>query len=195
MKKNKENITEFQFAYKQEVTEKRKQALQNRLAKLKTTEEKILFLRDEKAKYLQNISAQTLEVSGSVHAKFAPNAELFFDRYIQIEIHKLEKSKHKTSKKEGVLLAPVVKLFCALVHQSNINIRGEESAEDFCKSVCKQFNLPYPLNTRKYFNQEADIKAKDKNLKKVKELILPQIPEKERIIIEEYINSKIKMFN
>jgi hypothetical protein len=85
--------TEFQFTYEQEVTEERKNALQKRLAKLKTAEEKILFLRDEKAKYLQNISARTLEVSGSVHANFAPNAELFFDRYIQIEIDKLESLK------------------------------------------------------------------------------------------------------
>jgi hypothetical protein len=194
--------TEFQFTYEQEVTEERKNALQKRLAKLKTAEEKISFLRDEKAKYLQNISARTLEVSGSVHANFAPNAELFFDRYIQIEIDKLESLKKNYNNevfnqtKNGKLQAPVIKLFCAIVHQSGVIIKGyDESPEKYITRVCKEFKIKAnPAKARQYYDTDAQLKATDKNLKAVIELILPTLSNEIKSKIETYINSKIKLY-
>lgn len=192
MTKRNENLTEFQFTYEQEVTEERKQALQKRLAKLKTVEEKILFLRDEKAKYLQNISARTLEVSGSVHANFAPNAELFFDRYIQIEIDKLEKLNIKPAKNSGKLQAPEIKLFCAIVNQCQIMIKGyDESPEKFIARVCKEFNLnANPKKARQYFDIDAEIKTTSKAFTRMTENIFPLLPNQIKIKIETHIKSK-----
>jgi hypothetical protein len=193
-----DNKTEFQFTYEQEVTEERKKNLQKQLAKLKTNDEKILFLKTEKANYLQNLPPRTLEVSGSVHANFAPGAELLFDRYIQIEIDKLEGLKQIKSnlKKSGDLKAPAIRLFCSLIHQSTEFIKGsDEDAASYCKRVCKKFNLHYTDNVRKYFNAEAGIKKTDKQLKKVKELILPMIDSKIKSKIEAHITNKTNMFN
>ena len=92
--------------------------------------------------------------------------------------------------------APVIRLFCAIIHQSGIIKRGsEESAESYCKTVCDTFNLIYTENIRKYFHHEAEIKEKDKQLKKVIELILPKLPSKAQQRITTWLNNKTKMYN
>ena len=121
-----EHKTEFQFTYEQEVTEERKQNLQKQLDKLKTNDEKISFLINEKAKYLQNVPPRTLEVSGSVHANFAPGAELFFDKYIQIEIDRLEslRKNHNTeyTHREYIL---------ANIYKAKAGIESEKTAKQW----------------------------------------------------------------
>jgi hypothetical protein len=82
--------TEFIFTYEKEVTAERIADLKKRLNKLKTDDDKLKFLKKEKANYLQHISAETLFVSGSVHSNFQPGTELFWDRILQIEIDTLE---------------------------------------------------------------------------------------------------------
>ena len=81
----------FTETYKKEVTPARIRKFHQDLAKLKTCPEKLTFARNEKVKYLQYISPETLYVSGSTALpKFKKGKPLFFDHIIQLEIEKLE---------------------------------------------------------------------------------------------------------
>lgn len=100
--------------------------------------------------------------------------------------------KNNTSKVKNRIESPVIKLFCAIIHLSGIIVKGDESAESFCKTVCKRFNLNYTDNVRKYFTTEVDIskKRQSKNLEIIVNWILPQIDKEVKKQIEIYIQSK-----
>lgn len=109
-------------------------------------------------------------------------------------LQRLESSFKKNTRNS--LTAPVIQLFCALVHQSKLMVMIDESAEDYCQRVCSTFNLKYTVNVRKYFSPEVDITKKNmaKNLKMVIEFILPSIKSSsDKKQIETYIESK-KMY-
>lgn len=81
----------FVDVYKKEVTPERKEELQSQLEKYKTIQEKIFFLKQERIKYLQNITPETFEASGCVtFPNFQKGDALFLDRYIDLEIQRLE---------------------------------------------------------------------------------------------------------
>lgn len=91
----------FIRTYNEEVSPQRIKYLDDELSKIELRTERIKFLIDEKAKYLKKISPGTLESSGYFHSSFPHGAELFFDRYIQIEIDK-EKSQLLIEKEYNV---------------------------------------------------------------------------------------------
>ncbi len=105
-----------------------------------------------------------------------------------------DKNREKPSK-EAPFNAPAKRLFCELVTDSGLIIRGEESAERFCSRICEQYNLTYTSNVRKYFYQGKDLKKTDKNLKTVMESILPTIPQKDQEVIRTYITNQIEIIH
>lgn len=115
-----------------------------------------------------------------------------------IEKHDVKPPQGKQTRAVGQkkIQAPVIKLFCAIVHQSNVIVKGyDESPEKFITRVCEKFKIPSnPKKARQYFDADAQLKRTDKNLQKVVDLILPTLPQKEKIIIQAYINSRIKLY-
>ncbi len=97
--------------------------------------------------------------------------------------------------KKKAYTAPDFALFCSIVNQCNIIEYDHKAKDDYCKLVSEYFNLVCPLNTRKEFSARMDIKKTDVHLKKVIDLILPQIHNRtEREKILQYINNKTKMY-
>ncbi len=101
----------------------------------------------------------------------------------------------KTTGKEKIS-GPVIRLFCAIVHQCGIMEKAfDEGAESYIERVCMEYDIKVnPQKARQYFTTEADIKKTDKNLTKVKELILPNIASDTQQKINSYIDSKTKMY-
>jgi hypothetical protein len=91
--------------------------------------------------------------------------------------------------------APTIRLFCSIIHQSGIIIKGdEESVESYCKSVCEKYEFQYTQNIRKHFTVSMDIKSHDKHLVAIQASIIPKLPTEEKNKIELFINSKTKTF-
>ena len=59
---------------------------------------------------------------------------------------------------------------------------------------CKEYKIEYQVRVTKYFSYNVKLKATDKHLIKVKELILPTLPADARDKIQLHINNSIKMF-
>ena len=184
---------EFIETYNKEVTPERKEKLHADLAKIESNKDKIAFLKKEKLNYLQNISPTVLESSGTVSLpNFKTGEPLFFDRYIQLEIQKLSGGRFNLElEKNPKPKARAIALFCSIVHQTGILIKGFEGNETYCQRVCETFNIESnPKSVRKYFSEQMGIKKTDKNLITITEIILPTLPEKKRQIIINYIESK-----
>lgn len=190
-------IKMYTVAYNKEVTPKRKKQLEKDLEKFSTIDEKIEFLNKSYYDYLKNVPPEILHVSGSVNLpNFNKGEPLFWDRYLLIRLDELKKQlpKKVTNKKENKLSAPVIRRFCELVNDSGVKIRGEENAEKYCESVCKQFKLKYTVRVSKYFQKNNKPTKNDKHLQVVKESILTNIPLTEREKIELYINNHLKLY-
>ena len=85
--------------------------------------------------------------------------------------------------------APVIALFCNSINESELIKKGEsESVEEYCKRICKNYNLVYTQRVRQNFNNRAT----PKNLLKLKELILPAIDKETNNRIIEYLDKKDK---
>lgn len=113
----------FTEAYEKEVTPARIRKFHQDLAKLKTCPEKLTFARNEKVKYLQYISAETLDVSGSTaFPNFQKGEPLFFDRIIQLEIDKLEAECGKAKQAQRPEYTHRVKI---LAHQTEYKVNKE----------------------------------------------------------------------
>lgn len=96
---------------------------------------------------------------------------------------------------ESKIEAPIIKLFCAIVHQCKLLDKDiEESPEKFIKRVIEKYEIKNanPARARQYFDAEIDITKKDqkKYLRKVLELILPKIEPVAKQQIETYLQSK-----
>ena len=111
---NKDLKIEYVETYEKEVTEKRKKEFESKLAKIPTIEEKLKFAETELDKYLKNVPAEVIFVSGQTKIQGA----LFFDRHIKIEIEnikkKLENEKEIPKKKANAEKLPTT--FDELVH-------------------------------------------------------------------------------
>lgn len=94
------------------------------------------------------------------------------------------------------VLAPVFALFCSIVHQSGLHEMGfDESNEKYCQRISECYTIT--VNTKKarqYLKKIMEIKGSDKNLKKVREEILPSLPNDARYKIETFINSKLILY-
>lgn len=78
---------EFKETYNKEVTPERIKTLKDNVAKYKTSKEKLHFLHNEFANYMQGVSAEILDVSGRTsYPNFPPGTHLFFDSIIKSEI-------------------------------------------------------------------------------------------------------------
>lgn len=90
----------------------------------------------------------------------------------------------------------VIRLFCELVNDSGLIPKGgDEAVIPYCQRICNMFDLKYTDNVRKYFSVKSQIKEKDKSLIAVRELILPDISADYSKKIEDYIKSKIRVYN
>lgn len=95
--------------------------------------------------------------------------------------------------KKPLLNGAVVSLFCSILHQSQIIIKGdEESPEKFIARIAERFQIDgvNPAKARQYFNTTMDLKKNDKNLKKVFEFILPKIESGTEKKVLNYLQSK-----
>lgn len=82
---------------------------------------------------------------------------------------------------------PVIALFCSVVNDAGIITKGEaESVEDYCKKVCTEFNLTYTDKVRQGFLTSNN----QRNITKVKNLILPIIPSEKSSLISNYLENK-----
>lgn len=171
----------FTEAYEKEVTPARIRKFHQDVAKLKTCPEKLKFARNEKVKYLQYISAETLDVSGSTALpNFEKGTPLFFDRIIQLEINKLEAecgNAKKTRELNDCIAGKA--LFCSLINMAGIQKKGQtESTKDFCERVCKKYSLKYSDTIRRRFQWEPHIVGKHADnaaILEMTEAILPNI--------------------
>ncbi len=73
-------------AFNNEVTPERIAELKEMLSKIEPYSKRIEFLEKEKIKYLQDISPETLFISGVTSTAMGTRGALFFDRFIELEI-------------------------------------------------------------------------------------------------------------
>jgi hypothetical protein len=99
-------------------------------------------------------------------------------------------------KANNTIKAPAIALFCSIVHQSGlIEIGFDESRDNFCKRISEHFNLGITSDrVRQNFTVVIDFKVNDKNLKKIRELIFPNINSQEKEKLETFINNKLKLY-
>jgi hypothetical protein len=93
--------------------------------------------------------------------------------------------------------APTVSLFCQIVHHLELEIMlDSDTKPSYCKRVCEKYQIYYPPNTRKSFNNsEPDIKKSDKHLQEVINIILPKLSSTEQDKITKYIKSKTEIMS
>jgi hypothetical protein len=99
-------------------------------------------------------------------------------------------------KENAKILAPVFALFCSIVHQSGLHEMGfDESNEKYCQRISDCYTIT--VNTKKarqYFKKVMEVKASDKNLKKISEEILPSLPSDAKQKIDTFLNGKLKLY-
>ena len=85
------------------------------------------------------------------------------------------------------LKAPVIALFCSIINETKIINKGEaENVENYCKKVCKKFNLTYSDRVRQGFLTSEN----NANIQKIKELILSKIDKPTSKLILEHLSKK-----
>ena len=105
-------------------------------------------------------------------------------KLIKGKIEVIEKWEPKASVKRN-LTFPVISLFCKLVNDSNLLPKTQDEAvKDYCQKVCSTFDIPYSDKVRQGFNGRITAK----NLKLLKELILPGLASDSGKIINEYLD-------
>lgn len=96
-----------------------------------------------------------------------------------------EKIKPASSSK---INSPIIALFCYLLNDSGIAPRqNSESVTIYCKRLCKQFKFTYSDKVRQAFSNSSS----NKNLHKVKSLILPALEPEIAKKLSEHIDNKI----
>ena len=105
-------------------------------------------------------------------------------------IRDLEGLRRVKAGKKNPLSAPVIALFCKLLHESGFKKRDtyNETITNYCIRICENYNLTYTDRVRQNFN--PDDTPTPRNITKVKELIFPLIDEATKEAITEYLNSK-----
>ena len=182
---------EFVETYNKEVTTERKENLINELAKIESPEGKISYLKNELYKYLQNITPEILDVSGTTVARHggSPGA-LFWDRYLQLEIEKINDVSgkvHQPKTKTVKIKAPALGLFCNLINEIGNDKRKEgENATVYCRRICNKFKLPYTDRVRQNYNVNQTKRLRQELTEKV----LPLIDYEIKALIEKYFDSK-----
>lgn len=90
-------------------------------------------------------------------------------------------------RKKSSVQSPAVALFCQLVNESEVIVRGpDETILSYCKRVCNQYKLPFKDKVRQWFSKSSS----RKNIQKVKAFILPNIDEISRVKLLEYLENK-----
>jgi len=105
-------------------------------------------------------------------------------------IRDLEGLRRVKAGKKNPLSAPVIALFCKLLHESGFKKRDtyNETITNYCIRICENYNLTYTDRVRQNF--DPDDTPTPRNITKVKELIFPLIDEATKEAITEYLNSK-----
>jgi hypothetical protein len=93
----------------------------------------------------------------------------------------------QTETKTDKLKAPVLGLFCNLIHKIGIDKKEEtESATVYCERICNKFKLPYTDRVRQNYN----VNETKKLMQDLTEKVLPLIDAKTKGLIEKYLDSK-----
>lgn len=74
-------------------------------------------------------------------------------------------------------------LFCQAMARTDIIPQKDLSNENYCKSICEKYSLPYKDNVRQYFSGSPTRMQKNKIIK----LILPKIADSDSQKIEAYL--------
>jgi hypothetical protein len=86
------------------------------------------------------------------------------------------------------LTAPIISLFCTLINDSKTIIRTQnENAENYCRRICAQFDLPYTDRVRQNFDGKSNTK---KNRQNLRNMLLPNIEAETQIKLQHYLDTK-----
>lgn len=86
------------------------------------------------------------------------------------------------------LTAPIISLFCTLINDSKTIIRVQnENAENYCRRICAQFDLPYTDRVRQNFDGKSNTK---KNRQNLRNMLLPNIEAETQIKLQHYLDTK-----
>ncbi len=185
--------------------------LTNHVKGLLSYNEKILFILAEKQRFKTRINRQgeTYNFAAellSLAQKRAMNLELNFGDYCQELLEQLEEEQRflklphsnervnpmpptKAKDENKKISAPVIALFCLLIGETKVIEKKEyDSVEAYCEKVCNTYKLRYTDRVRQNFDASRTIR----NIKKVKELILPNIDAKTSNTLIKYLESKNK---
>ncbi len=84
------------------------------------------------------------------------------------------------------LTAPAIALFCYYANESKaLSREPDENIGTYCKRVCRKFKITYTDRVRQ--NYSVTLKGTTKNIKKVKELILPLVDNESKLLIQAYL--------
>jgi len=93
----------------------------------------------------------------------------------------------QTGTKTNKLKAPVLGLFCSLIHKIGIDKKDEtESATVYCERICGKFKLPYTDRVRQNYN----VNETKKLIQELTEKVLPLIDNETKNSVEKYLDSK-----
>lgn len=145
---------------------------------------------DKKPKILFNIQNKIDEFFGN------ERIQIFFEivahtkniLYLQKRIQEIE-NPNSLAEKEKRIPAPLLALFCSLINNSSVSKQNGESAIEFCKKICSQFNFKYTDRVRQNYTSTID-NYNSKKMTKVKTIILPLIDEDIKKTINNFIDSK-----
>ena len=95
-------------------------------------------------------------------------------------------NKAEGKKKKDNIQSPVISLFCYLANNSDLITKEiNETVLSYCKRVCSKYNLPFKDRVRQGFSTSYN----KINIRKVKELILPNIDEIDKELIISYLDN------
>jgi hypothetical protein len=84
--------------------------------------------------------------------------------------------------------SPVLGFFCGLINVIEIDKMGEtESAAVYCQRICNKFKLPYTDRVRQNYN----VNETKKLIHQLTEKVLPLIDNNTKILVQQYLDSKI----
>lgn len=137
-----------------------------------------LDLRTKQYEFLEDREQDKNELTEVERYKF------YLESFI---IHLKNPSPQQTGTKTNKLKAPVLGLFCSLIHKIGIDKKDDtESATVYCERICGKFKLPYTERVRQNYN----VKETKKLIKELTEKVLPLIDNETKNSVEKYLDSK-----
>lgn len=139
---------------------------------------------------LKNVAEIVLDGLKQYFTPLLPNEIMkYFYPFDEYEHNLLPQLTDKNEKKSEKITAPVLALFCNLIHKIGICKKEEtESVEDYCSRICKKYGLSYSDRVRQNFNG-SETKS---NLKKLNERVLILLDAETKKKIQNHLDSKLQ---